>query len=82
MGDRARLVLPAGRLAAAAARQFAAAQCEGWGLQALCEDVVLILSELVTNAVVHAESPAIVTMSLTRRRNLGQHRRGARTAHR
>lgn len=65
MCDQRRLVLPPALPAAAAARRFAAAQCRGWGLQALSDDVVLTLSELVTNAVVHAESPATVTMSLT-----------------
>lgn len=64
MCDQARLELVPALPAAAAARRFAAAQCARWDLDALSEDAVLTLSELVTNAVVHAASPITVTMSL------------------
>lgn len=36
-----------------------------WGVQALSEDVVLTVSELVTNAVVHVRSAVTMTMSLS-----------------
>jgi anti-sigma regulatory factor (Ser/Thr protein kinase) len=62
--DQARLALAPALPAAAAARRFAAAQCDRWELDALHEDTVLTLSELVTNAVVHAATPITVTMSL------------------
>lgn len=65
MCEQARLTLPAETFAAGAARRFAADRCRGWGLQLLCEDVVLTVSELVTNAVLHAASSTTVTMSLT-----------------
>ncbi|HUR74886.1 MAG TPA: ATP-binding protein [Sporichthya sp.] len=65
MCDQSSLALPPALRAAGAARRFAAAECRRWGLQSLCEDVALTLSEVVTNALVHAESPAKVTLSLT-----------------
>ena len=64
MCDQTRLVLPPALHAAGAARRFAAQECRRWGLDALAEDLVLTLSELVTNAVVHTKSPATVTLSL------------------
>jgi anti-sigma regulatory factor (Ser/Thr protein kinase) len=64
MCDQARLELPSAARAAGEARRFLAAQCGRWGLEALCDDVVLTVSELVTNAVVHAGSSAGVTVSL------------------
>lgn len=64
MCEQARLVLPPALPSAATARQFAAARCHQWGLPALSDDLVLSLSEVVTNAVVHTGSPATVTISL------------------
>jgi anti-sigma regulatory factor (Ser/Thr protein kinase) len=64
MCDQTRLVLPPALSAAAAARRFAEAECRRWGLADLTDDVMLTLSELVTNVVVHAGSPATVTISL------------------
>jgi anti-sigma regulatory factor (Ser/Thr protein kinase) len=63
--EQAHFALPSETRAAAAARRFAAAQCDAWGLARLCEDVVLTVSELVTNAVVHARSSATLTISLS-----------------
>lgn len=64
MCDQARLELSPSLPAAAAARRFATARCNQWGLEALSDDAILTLSELVTNAVVHAATPITVTMSL------------------
>jgi CheY-like chemotaxis protein len=41
---------------AARARAFVQDQCAAWGFDAVVDDALLIVSELVTNAVVHAES--------------------------
>ena len=50
-----RTELPGNALAAAAARSFVAAALREWGLRGmLVDDAVLLVSELVTNAVVHA----------------------------
>lgn len=65
MCEQARFPLPGETRAASAGRRFAEAQCQAWGLQALSEDVVLTVSELVTNAVVHARSSATMTISLS-----------------
>src|SRR5215207_5339771 len=53
---RARLTLGPVLTAAAAGRQFVAEVCGHWGLQALAEPAALVASELVTNAVVHANT--------------------------
>jgi anti-sigma regulatory factor (Ser/Thr protein kinase) len=42
---------------AAEARDFSAAVLAEWGLEKLCGDVQLVVSELVTNAVVHGSPP-------------------------
>src|SRR4051794_17628241 len=65
MCEQARLSLPGETLAASAARRFASAVCRAWSVEKLRDDVVLTVSELVTNAVVHARSSAVMTMSLT-----------------
>ena len=39
------------------ARGFVAAHLDAWGLSQLADSAVLVVSELVTNAVVHAQSP-------------------------
>src|SRR5215217_3337274 len=53
---RARLTLGPVLTAAAAGRQFVAEVCGHWGLQVLAEPAALVASELVTNAVVHANT--------------------------
>lgn len=65
MCEQACLSLPGETRAASAARRFAATMCRTWGLEGLAEDVVLTVSELVTNAVVHARSSATMTISLS-----------------
>lgn len=47
---------------AALARQFVSAQCRAWGCEDALDDMLLITSELVTNAVIHAGSnPHLLT---------------------
>jgi anti-anti-sigma factor len=53
---RARLTLGPVLTAAAAGRQFVAEVCGHWGLQVLAEPAALVANELVTNAVVHANT--------------------------
>jgi hypothetical protein len=45
------------------ARRFAREQLEGWGLEALVETTVLVISELVTNAILHGGRGAVVTLT-------------------
>ncbi len=53
---RATTELAADPRSAGRARQFASRTLAGWGLHELDEAVVLLVSELVTNAVLHARS--------------------------
>jgi anti-sigma regulatory factor (Ser/Thr protein kinase) len=39
------------------ARRFTTAALESWGMTALCDDVSLVVSELVTNALRHSSAP-------------------------
>jgi anti-sigma regulatory factor (Ser/Thr protein kinase) len=41
------------------ARHFTTATLESWGLNALCDDVALVVSELVTNALRHSLPPRL-----------------------
>ncbi|MGW1073763.1 ATP-binding protein [Streptomyces sp. NPDC002537] len=50
--------LPATERSVAAARRFSAALLAEWGLDHLADDAALLLSELVTNAVVHVPGTA------------------------
>jgi anti-sigma regulatory factor (Ser/Thr protein kinase) len=54
----ARLSLPDGPESAGAARRFAAEACGRWGLPEYVWAVSLLVSELATNAYLHAASPA------------------------
>jgi anti-sigma regulatory factor (Ser/Thr protein kinase) len=49
--------LDSGPLAPATARDHARQALAAWGMQRLVDDVVLLVSELVTNAIVHAAAP-------------------------
>jgi anti-sigma regulatory factor (Ser/Thr protein kinase) len=51
--------------AAARARQFVAVTLRAWGLDEAVEDAELLVSELVTNAILHARSPATVRIDHT-----------------
>jgi anti-sigma regulatory factor (Ser/Thr protein kinase) len=54
--DTARLELPATTAAASVARLFVRCLCEEWGVGPVSEVAELLASELVTNAVLHAQS--------------------------
>jgi len=47
-------VLPPRAASAARAREFATGQCRQWGMASLCDDIALVVTELVANAVRHA----------------------------
>lgn len=67
VAQSAQVVLPMRASSAGQGRAFATEALQRWGLVAL-EDVVLLgVSELVTNAVVHAASRAEVTLRVTQR---------------
>jgi CheY-like chemotaxis protein len=57
-GAEAIISLPNDISSASRARAFVEERCQSWGMGAIVDDAVLIVSELVTNAVVHAESAA------------------------
>ena len=61
---RARAYLPRGVDAPAAARTMVASACHRWGVDRLSGDAQLIISELVTNAVTHADSELEVVAAL------------------
>jgi DNA-binding NarL/FixJ family response regulator len=54
--------LPVDLASPADARRFAISVLRAWAMDELCDDAGLLVSELVTNAVVHAESPAELTV--------------------
>ncbi len=54
--------------AVAPARAFVRDTVSKWGAEAVADDAVLIASELVTNAIVHAGTPAEVSCALLRDR--------------
>jgi anti-sigma regulatory factor (Ser/Thr protein kinase) len=58
----ASLELPPDHTAAARARQFLGRTLHEWGLDAVTGDAELLVSELVTNAILHARSPARVNV--------------------
>lgn len=61
---RATLVLEPQLDSAAAARRFLRERLESWGAGGLVVDASLALSELVTNAIIHARSPLSVVVEL------------------
>jgi anti-sigma regulatory factor (Ser/Thr protein kinase) len=56
---------PKGPRAPGAARRFVADTLRRWGHHGLVRDASIVTSELVTNAVLHAESDTVVTVSST-----------------
>jgi hypothetical protein len=64
MCRRARLELPPVATAPGDARRFVTETCRGWGLGRLAPDVALPVSELVTNAVLHACTPLAVQLDV------------------
>ena len=69
---RAALAFTADPEAAGRSRAFAAGVCAQWSLRTIIDDVVLLVSELVTNAVVHARTNA--ELQLGPRRRDAEHR--------
>jgi anti-sigma regulatory factor (Ser/Thr protein kinase) len=57
--------LPAEARSAQLGRNLVATTCQQWALGDLCADLVLPVSELVTNAVLHAGTAIQLTVSLT-----------------
>lgn len=56
--------LPRALASVASARRFAEASLREWRLEELIDDTLLVISELVTNAVTHAESSCRIRLSL------------------
>ena len=54
--ETARLELPGTPVAPSVARLFVRNLCQEWGAEAVCDVAELLSSELVTNAVVHAQT--------------------------
>ena len=53
--------------APAVARDFVLSTCDDWGLRRVAKLATLIASELVTNAVIHARTPSIMTLQRDQR---------------
>jgi anti-sigma regulatory factor (Ser/Thr protein kinase) len=62
---RANIRLPHSDRAPRLARAFVADRLAGWNLEALIEVAALVVSEVVTNAVVHARSDAELSLERT-----------------
>lgn len=65
MCQQATVALPADPRSAGRAREVVGGWCVDWGVDGVCDDVVLPVSELVTNALLHGRTEATVTVSLT-----------------
>lgn len=63
MCRHATTALPPEPRSASAARRFVADRLQEWGLEALRDDALLAVTELVTNAVLHARTPLLVCVS-------------------
>lgn len=63
--DEEELALPRDETSASVARRWVVDVCGGWGCEAELDEILLVVSELVTNAVVHARSDC--TLRLSRR---------------
>jgi anti-sigma regulatory factor (Ser/Thr protein kinase) len=61
-GRLARLEIEPDRSAPSAARHWAREALDTWDLASLCEDVEMVLGELVVNVVLHAGTPAEVVL--------------------
>jgi anti-sigma regulatory factor (Ser/Thr protein kinase) len=59
--------LPLDHTAARRARRFVGQTLRSWGCDAIVADAELLVSELVTNAILHARSPSTVTIDRDRR---------------
>jgi anti-sigma regulatory factor (Ser/Thr protein kinase) len=56
-------VLPPRAASAAEARELVTTQCVQWGFANLCDDVALVVTELVANAVRHAGTDIRITLT-------------------
>ncbi len=56
VSDVAVAVLPPRASSAARARELVTSRCAQWGYAALCDDMALVVTELVANAVRHART--------------------------
>ncbi|MBC7558896.1 MAG: ATP-binding protein [Dermatophilaceae bacterium] len=66
--QEASVLVPAHTIAVAGARRWVRAQLESWGLdEAIVANAVMCASELVTNVIQHAGTPARLTMELADR---------------
>ena len=63
-GQSARLTLPNALTSPSDARKFVRTTLAGWNCDQLTDDATLLVSELVTNAVLHAESDLELRMRL------------------
>ena len=63
MRDGVVAVLPPRPESAGAARELVVARCRDWDVSPLCDDIALVVTELVVNAIRHAGTD--VTVSLT-----------------
>jgi DNA-binding NarL/FixJ family response regulator len=63
-GAEASVELPRALTSVAAARRFVEARLKEWKLEQLLDDALMISSELVTNAVTHAESSCRIRLSV------------------
>jgi CheY-like chemotaxis protein len=61
----AEVALPRSAESVAAARRFVEARLRAWGLQPLLDDALMVVSELVTNAITHADSSCRIRLSVS-----------------
>jgi CheY-like chemotaxis protein/anti-sigma regulatory factor (Ser/Thr protein kinase) len=61
--EQLRLELPRDLSSVSRARRFVAESLESWGVEALAPDAMIVVSELVTNAVTHAQSACEVRLA-------------------
>jgi len=61
---KAVIELPARPESAGLARRFLADTCRDWGLDELRDDLLLAVSELVTNSIIHARTPIVVRVAV------------------
>ena len=64
-GAEATVDLPRSLTSVAAARRFVEETLKEWQLEPVLDDALLVISELVTNAVTHADSSCRIRLSLT-----------------
>jgi anti-sigma regulatory factor (Ser/Thr protein kinase) len=63
VSDAVVAVLPPRASSAARARELVTSQCRVWGLSSVCDDIALVVTELVANAVRHAGTDITVSIA-------------------